>query len=650
MLELPHSKVIMAKEPTQRAFAFSLGRKFVIMLAAIILLILLGQTLVSLSNEVTVLDSRIATEGTILAQSIASSSSGMMDGDNPDRFAPLFARVANAVDLIDVAIVNRDDLVVGHSNPDEVGAKIVDHDANVFGKPRTSQGLVNLIHGETEYTATAPILKGTSVLGFVHLRFKSGEVADRAGRLIASAAAMGLFWLLVGAAVGTLYVRRITKPIAALTLASASVIDGELDDVELPDSQRKDEVGLLQRTFVHLLESLKGKEKENRRLMEEVSTINERLKKRVDEVTSELQETTAYLQSVIRCMEEGVITCDPEGWIVQFNDGARLQLQGLGTIKVGESLRSLVADGEELAEAVFRAIRETETVQLELVRTGNQTKGTETRTLVFRIYPLLGLNGESMGAVMTAFDVTQSRRVDEQLRRHDRLASLGTIAAGLAHELGNNMHAINGFSSLLLRSIPASSPEHGDAEAIHSENTRAIQLLDRFMLFAQPRDGVSQMTRIDALIEEALGMCGYQAHKWTIQVTTDLADEGRELECDGKLMTQVFLNLSLNALQAMQKSPVKRLTVSSRWKGEALEIVFEDTGTGIAPNALGRIFDPFFTTKSEDGSGLGLSISHQIIERHQGTIAVESEVGVGTRITVELPASKTSGDGSRRTS
>lgn len=639
----------MAKEPTQRAFAFSLGRKLVIMLAVIILMILLGQTLISLSNEVTSLDSRIATEGTILAQSIASSSSGLLEGDNPKRFEHLFERVASAVDLIEVAIVNRDDIVVGHSNPEEVGAKILDHDNNVFGKPRTSQGLVNLIHGETEYTVTAPILKGTSVLGFVHLRFKSGEVADRAGRLIASAAAMGLFWLIIGAAVGTLYVRRITKPMAVLTNASASIIDGELDEVEIADSTPKDEVGLLQHTFFTLLESLKGKERENRRLMEEVSTINERLKKRVDEVTSDLQETTAYLESVIRCMEEGVITCDPEGWIVQANDGAQTQLSGLGTIKVGESIGSIITDGEELAEAVFKAIRVSETVQLELTRQESPKKGAESRTLVFRIYALLGLNGESMGAVMTALDVTQSRRVDEQLRRHDRLASLGTIAAGLAHELGNNMHAINGFSSLLLRSIPESAPEHGDALAIHSENTRAIELLDRFMLFAQPRDGLSQMTRIDALIEEALGMCGYQARKWTIQVVTNLADEGREIECDGKLMTQVFLNLSLNALQAMQKTEVKKLTVSSRWKGEQLEVVFEDTGVGIASAEVERIFDPFFTTKSDDGSGLGLSISHQIIERHQGTIVVESEVGVGTRFTVELPASKTNGESSRRT-
>ena len=635
----------------------NLRRRLLLIMSTIIFVILLGQTLASLSGEVAALDHRIATDGTVLAQTVASAAGPLMDAGNPNRFEPLIERVSETVDLVGISIIDADGRIIGSSDPEQIGTTRDEEPFGAFERPRTSLGLRGLMSGYNLYRVSAPILQGTHVLGFVALEFRSEEISQRIGKVMASAVGMGLLWLGLGAFIGSFYVRRITEPLATLTQAARTLSEGRFDDVELEEPGIEDEVGVLQRSFVRLLEALRIERGRSDALMSELQQGNVRLRERVELVTADLRETTAYLQSVIRCMEEGVITCNQEGEIVQANEGAFRQLRGLGAPAPGANLRNVIPDGEPLDQALRKAIEERAASQLELVRVCEQTpaEGAEVvdaevgggeRSIVFRVYPLQGLDRTPLGVVVTVIDETDKRRVEMQLRRHDRLISLGTIAAGLAHELGNYMHTIHGFSSILMRSMREDDPLKADVRQIHDENSRAVALLDRFLQFARPGLVHYRPEPIDSLVREAMDMGAYKLRKTDVKVTDALATGDQLVRCDTRLLTQVFVNLVLNAMDAMEGRDVRVLEVGSTLlDDERVRIWFRDTGAGIAKEHRDRIFDPFFTTKAVTGTGLGLSIAHQIVDRHGGTITVDSEVGQGTTFTIELPIAGPKGVG-----
>jgi signal transduction histidine kinase/HAMP domain-containing protein len=500
------------------------------------------------------------------------------------------------------------------------------------------------------------VLRGTTVLGFVEVSFRSTKISERATRLIASAAGMALFWLMVGAIVGRVYVRRITRPLADLTEAATAVTEDRLDEAEIEPPRSHDEVGLLQNSFIHLLKGLRRERAENARLLAEHAEMNVRLRERVDEVTTDLRETTAYLQSVIRCMKEGVITCNQEGEVIQTNLGAYQQLQGLGKPEPGTNIADVIPDGRQIASAVRDAIEFGRTSEFEQVRECEEGPWRDwdpvdiavvarKRTILFHVYPLRGMDKTPLGAVVLVMDETEKRQVEARLRRQDRLISLGTVAAGLAHELGNYMHTINGFSSLLCRNMPEDDPRRGDAEAIHEENARAVALLDRFLQFARPGEVLYHPEPVCAVVRDALEMCSYKIREAGVEVMDDLGDKDREIRCDARLLKQVFVNIVLNAVDAMSRREEKRLLVRCRaLDDERVEIRFRDTGEGITPEHLDRIFDPFFTTKVATGTGLGLSLAHQIVDRHGGSITVQSRKGVGATFIVVLPVAGPEGD------
>ncbi len=244
--------------------------------------------------------------------------------------------------------------------------------------------------------------------------------------------------------------------------------------------------------------------------------------------------------------------------------------------------------------------------------------------------------------MITVQDETEQRRMETQLRRNDRLISLGTIAAGLAHELGNHMHIINGFSTMLLGALAPDSPHREDVRAIYEENEAAVELLRRFLQFARPGGGALQRVPVDDVVRRSLEVCGLELRKQGVRLEERLGLPGVEIDCEGQLLQQVLINLVFNAIDAMEGRPEKRLTVASQTTPRGcVAVEVTDTGIGIPEALQDRVFDPFFTTKDAKGTGLGLSIAHQIVDGHGGRLTVRSDVGVGTTFTVALPRPET---------
>lgn len=625
--------------------------RLIILLWVVISFSLLGQTLAWLSSEITELEHRIGTEGTVLAQGLANACAPLMDERDTDRFDYLIARTARTVDMVDVTFADRSGEIVGHSDKAKLGQPVAGGAVGVFGALRQTSGLFGAFGGGRLFRVTAPVLRGTTVIGFVVLRFRSEQVRDRALALVRTALAAATFWLLMGAVAGALFVRRITRPLGQLADAAEAVSADDVDVAFLPEGGMG-EVGVLQTSFRRLLDALRLRRDENQRLMAELRGFNQTLRSRIHEVTADLRETSSHLESIVGAMQAGIIACDADGEIVRLNAAIHRQLQGLSTPREGTHLREAVPAADEIMQAFEAAVAENRSSAVE-VRVDSDAAPwrapdspdvglpTDVRYLSVRVTPLADPGKRAKGAVITIVDVTDRRRLAVVLRRRDRLASLGTIAAGLAHELGNSMHAIHGFSKLLLTQMPPENAHRTDVEAIHRDNLDAINLLDRFLQFARVREGQMESRPIGALVSQALSMCDYRLRKASVALVTDLGAEEIAVRCDPQPLTQVFVNIVLNAADAMEPCETRKLLVQIVRRGTSrVRIRFADSGTGIADEHADRIFDPFFTTKTASGTGLGLAIAHQVVQRHGGRLSSSSPTGGGAIFDVDLPVDR----------
>ena len=232
----------------------------------------------------------------------------------------------------------------------------------------------------------------------------------------------------------------------------------------------------------------------------------------------------------------------------------------------------------------------------------------------------------------------EQRRAEEQLIITDRLASIGELAAGIAHELNNPLTSVIGFSQLLLnKDIPEEIRE--DVGIIYSEARRAADVMKNLLIFARKHSPVKTLINVNSVIEKVLQLRAYEHKVENIQVVTRFAADLPLAMIDDFQMQQVFLNIIINAEHFMREAHQRgTLTITTRHIGNIIRVSFKDDGPGISEEDLGRLFDPFFTTKEVgEGTGLGLSICHGIVTEHRGRIHAEGKRGRGATFVVELP-------------
>ncbi|MCX7885982.1 MAG: cache domain-containing protein [Verrucomicrobiae bacterium] len=246
----------------------------------------------------------------------------------------------------------------------------------------------------------------------------------------------------------------------------------------------------------------------------------------------------------------------------------------------------------------------------------------------------------SMAAALKKRDEQLKEFARTKIMESERLAIIGQLAAGVAHELNNPMQGIVTYSHLLLEETPNGHPSRDLAQKIVTQANRCTSIVRGLLDFARQRKPHKRPVNINTVLNDCLSLVKNQSLFHNIQIERNHAPELPEVVIDPSQMQQVFLNLIINAAEAMPNGG--RLTTTTRLNTEerCVEIAVTDTGHGISPENMERIFDPFFTTKeATHGTGLGLAISFGIIKEHQGSISVESEVGKGTTFTVRLPIS-----------
>lgn len=258
--------------------------------------------------------------------------------------------------------------------------------------------------------------------------------------------------------------------------------------------------------------------------------------------------------------------------------------------------------------------------------------------------PILNGHRRPAESVCLMRDVTREvkarekeKELQQELNTASRLASIGEVAAGIAHEINNPLTGVIGFSQMLNEmKVPEEMREA--VEVIHDGAMRTAGIVQKLLAFARRDRSTRESVDINAVLKGTIDIRAYHLRTGNIAVVQDLADDlPRTLANFGELQ-QVFLNLVINAEQAMQSTGQGRLTVTSERLNGKARITVTDSGIGVPPENLGKLFDPFFTTKTESGgTGLGLAISYGIIKEHGGTIRVKSRAGEGAAFTIDLP-------------
>ncbi len=243
------------------------------------------------------------------------------------------------------------------------------------------------------------------------------------------------------------------------------------------------------------------------------------------------------------------------------------------------------------------------------------------------------------GIVVNFRDVTERKRMEKQVLLSGRLASVGQLAAGVAHELNNPLAAVQGYAQFLSMRQDLDESMKEDVETIYKEAQRASRITANLLSFARKHEVQKDLVSINKVVESGLELNAYRLKVNNIEIVTDLAPDIPETLADFHQLQQVFVNLITNAEHAMTEAHGKgKILVQTETSGETIRITFTDDGPGIEPEHLSSIFDPFFTTKEVgQGTGLGLSICYGIVEQHGGIIRAESKLGEGTTFVVEIP-------------
>jgi two-component system, NtrC family, sensor histidine kinase PilS len=347
--------------------------------------------------------------------------------------------------------------------------------------------------------------------------------------------------------------------------------------------------------------------------------------------TQQLRSADLAAQSadVIRCLSSGLVTIAGDGRVSAFNEAAAEIMGVTARAAIGKPIEQLAPEIAELLErAAGRSGLRREVISVR--------RGRDERVLGVSVSPLTNHRDQPVGHIVNFTDLTDLRRMEEQVQRAERLAAVGQMAAGVAHEIRNPLASISG-SIELLRSTPQLDPESGALMGIVlREVDRLNGLITELLEYARPRERVLTPIDLAVVIEETLRV--FAQDRNYAHVTTQLRAGVRELvvHADPAQVRQVVWNLLRNAADAMPQGGAVEVSLGLDEPAGMAEFAVEDHGKGMSQAEQERLFEPFFSTKTH-GTGLGLATVHRIVSEHGGHILVDSEIGRGTRMTIRLP-------------
>jgi two-component system sensor histidine kinase AtoS len=439
--------------------------------------------------------------------------------------------------------------------------------------------------------------------------------------------------IVVGGVAAALVARQIARPVQRLADGVAAISRGELNQRIEPTT--RDEIGRLAVAFNHMAAQLA----QQRSALE---VAHAELRQRFEE----LADLKSYTDNILASVKTGIVTVDLDGRVVTLNPAAELLTGFFAGEAAGRYCTEVFRDSPAIGEILMETLAnraDAPGIPLTLKRRNGVLVPVEVR-----VAPLKGGDGKDLGVVGVLRDLTVVRELQRQLERSDRLAAVGTLAAGLAHEIKNPLTSLVTFTRHLTRRFDDASFRERFQSIVPRELERINRIVERLLELSRPGRLTPTPVHVQALLDRAVDLYSHRIEAQGVRVAREYAATLVTVSADEDQLYRAFVNLVANALDAMEKGG-GRLLLRAGWSderepdltgrlrtGPRLRVEISDTGVGIAPAAMDRIFTPFFSTK-EAGTGLGLALTHKIVEDHGGSILVRSNPGTGTTFRILLP-------------
>lgn len=350
----------------------------------------------------------------------------------------------------------------------------------------------------------------------------------------------------------------------------------------------------------------------------------------------ELSQLKEYHENIVESVNAGVLVIDPEGEIVSWNRKLS-EIYGLSRKEVMGKKITEIFPKEFLSQISgflgkngWRSREITNLYKLRL-----PTPKGEERTVSVSVAPLLSKERDIYGKVLIIDDITERVTLEEQLAQSERLASLGFLAASVAHEVNTPLTGIASYTQMLLRKLPPDDPNTELLKKMEKQAFRASQIVNNLLNFTRRKEPSFRPVDVNRVITDTLSLLDHQLRNANIKLKLALKEDIPPTYGDEGKLQQLFLNLLINAKEAMPRGG--ELGISTNNINSSIIVNIRDTGMGIPEENLNRIYKPFFTTKEKKGTGLGLTVCYGIVQEHLGSISVKSAPGKGTNFSIKLP-------------
>jgi PAS domain S-box-containing protein len=366
-----------------------------------------------------------------------------------------------------------------------------------------------------------------------------------------------------------------------------------------------------------------------------IALDNAQLYNSLEQKAAQIERLKDFSENIVESMNVGVLAVDFSGAVESWNT----QLEGL----VGAPRQEAV--GRKLEEVLPADLmseisaRSTDERVSSLYKFPMRSRDGRNLLVNVSMAPLVGKSGNRIGRLILFDDVTQRMHMEEQVFQNEKLTSLGLLAAGVAHEVNTPLAVISNYIQMLAKQLPAGDPRQQLIEKVVKQTFRASEIVNNLLNFS--RTGAAEFTEVNlnSVVEEVLTLVAHPFRTGQVQVNRNLQQELPAVLGSNNKLQQVFLNLFLNARDAMPSGGIVEIRTAAHNGSVEVEII--DSGSGISREDLNRIFDPFFTTKSSGrGTGLGLSVSYGIVKEHAGKVDVRSTPGKGTSFRLEFPVAR----------
>ena len=488
--------------------------------------------------------------------------------------------------------------------------------------------------GRAVYDFAVPIILQGQRWGTARVGLSKQRMQALIHRTRLELGALTVVTLVLGGAAAALVARRISRPLQQLAEGAAAISRGELALRVEPTTD--DEIGRLAVAFNHMASQLR----QQRTALE---GANAELRQRLDEVA----DLKSYTDNILASLTNGIVTVDLDGRVVTLNPAAEMMTGFFAGEVIGRYCTEVFVQTPELGEILMETIASrsaTPGVAATLHRRNGRTLPVEISAA-----PLKGGEGKDLGVIAAMRDLTVVRELESRLRRSDRLAALGSLAAGLAHEIKNPLTSLLTFSRHLPRRFEDEQFRAKFQSVVPRELERINGIVEGLLELARPARVNFAAVRLPTLLERTVELYAQEMESRAVEVTRDYERDLPVVWVDSEAVYQALVNLVRNALDAMPSGG--DLTLRVGWSDDhhlvragrrapsgtrRVRVEIEDTGIGIPPADADRVFNPFFSTKT-GGTGLGLALTHKIIEDHGGSIDFRNAVGGGTIFRIVLP-------------